>query len=148
MVKAFGCRPVVTYLRALRVGVRKPPRKDPAGAGRQCRLWGFDDAGACVVDALAGVIGGGSMRSLYSGHVAAGVAASPPCRPDGHLAVLSKYRSSVPLSELTTRESRVDGIVKFLCVERFPQELEVIFCGVLHRVVASGNHYHRKTDFL
>ena len=32
-VKGFGCRPVVTYLRALRAGVRKPPRKEPAGAG-------------------------------------------------------------------------------------------------------------------
>ena len=32
-VKGFGCRPVVTYLRALGAGVRKPPRKEPAGAG-------------------------------------------------------------------------------------------------------------------
>jgi len=38
----------------------------------------------------------------------------------------SRYRSSVPLTELTIRESRVDGIVKFFCAERFPQELEVI----------------------
>ena len=29
--KGFGCRPVVTYLRALRAGVRKPPRKEPGG---------------------------------------------------------------------------------------------------------------------
>jgi hypothetical protein len=29
--KGFGYRPEVTYLRALRAGVRKPPRKEPAG---------------------------------------------------------------------------------------------------------------------
>jgi hypothetical protein len=28
LVKRFGCRPVMTYLRALRAGVRKPPRKE------------------------------------------------------------------------------------------------------------------------
>jgi hypothetical protein len=39
-VKGFGCRPVVTYPRALRVGVRKPPRKEPAGAGRQLAVYG------------------------------------------------------------------------------------------------------------
>jgi hypothetical protein len=39
-VKGLGCRPVVTYLRALRVGVRKPPRKGPAGAGRQLAVYG------------------------------------------------------------------------------------------------------------
>jgi hypothetical protein len=66
MVKGFGCRPVLTYLRALRAGVRKPPRKEPAGAGRQCRPWGFDDAGACVVDALAGEIGGGSTIAVLA----------------------------------------------------------------------------------
>jgi len=33
MVKGFGCRPVVTYLGALRAGVRKPPRKEPSGSG-------------------------------------------------------------------------------------------------------------------
>ena len=41
VVKGFGCRPVVTYLRALRAGVRKPPRKEPAGAGRQLALMGI-----------------------------------------------------------------------------------------------------------
>src|SRR5437763_5875744 len=57
-VKGFGCRPMVTYPRALRAGVRKPPRKEPAG-GRVsgCRLWGFDGAAAWVGDALAGVVG-------------------------------------------------------------------------------------------
>jgi hypothetical protein len=40
LVKGFGWRPVVTYLRALRVGVRKPPRKEPAGAGRQLAVYG------------------------------------------------------------------------------------------------------------
>jgi hypothetical protein len=29
MVKGFGCRPVVTYPRVMRAGVRKPPRKEP-----------------------------------------------------------------------------------------------------------------------
>jgi hypothetical protein len=40
-VKGFGCRPVVTYLHALRAGVRKPPRKEPAGAGRQLAPMGI-----------------------------------------------------------------------------------------------------------
>ena len=31
VVKGFGCRPVVTYRRVLRAGVRKPLRKEPAG---------------------------------------------------------------------------------------------------------------------
>jgi hypothetical protein len=31
MVKGFGCRPVVTYPRALRAGVRNPPQEEPAG---------------------------------------------------------------------------------------------------------------------
>ena len=30
-MKGFGCRPVELFARALRVGVRKPPRKEPAG---------------------------------------------------------------------------------------------------------------------
>jgi hypothetical protein len=37
-------------------GVRKPPRKEPAGAGRAAwRVRGFGRATACVRDALAGV---------------------------------------------------------------------------------------------
>jgi hypothetical protein len=48
-----------------------------------------------------------------------------PDDPSG-ISPFSRYQSSVPLTELTTRESRVDGVVKFLCAERFPQELEVI----------------------
>jgi hypothetical protein len=57
-VKGFGWRPIVIYRCALRAGVRKPPRKEPAG-GRVsgCRLWGFDGAAAWVGDALAGVVG-------------------------------------------------------------------------------------------
>src|SRR5271169_5285498 len=40
----------------LRASVRKPLRKEPAGAGRAvCRLWGFDGVVACVGDAPAGV---------------------------------------------------------------------------------------------
>jgi hypothetical protein len=31
-----------------------------------CRLWRFDDAAACVVDALAGAIGGGSTIAVAS----------------------------------------------------------------------------------
>src|SRR6266566_505077 len=59
-VKGFGCRPMVTYPGALRAGVRKPPRKEPAGRRVDgCRLWGFDGAAAWVGDALAGVVGGG-----------------------------------------------------------------------------------------
>jgi hypothetical protein len=33
-VKGFGCRPIVTYPRVLRAGVRKPPSGEPAEAGR------------------------------------------------------------------------------------------------------------------
>jgi len=41
----FGRRPVVTYPPSVRTGVRKPPRKEPAGRWRAvCRLWGFDRA--------------------------------------------------------------------------------------------------------
>jgi hypothetical protein len=32
-VKGFGCRPMVTYPRALRAGVRKPPGRNPRAAG-------------------------------------------------------------------------------------------------------------------
>jgi hypothetical protein len=60
MVKGFGCRPVLTNPGVLRAGVRKPPRKEPAGAGRAvCRLWGFDGA-------PAGVVGGGSTIAMVS----------------------------------------------------------------------------------
>ena len=50
---------------ALRAGVRKPPRKEPAGrheGGR--RLWGFDRAAAWAGDALAGVVGVGSTVAV------------------------------------------------------------------------------------
>jgi hypothetical protein len=56
---------MVSYPRALRAGVRKPPRKEPAGGrvgGR--RLWGFDGAAAWVGDALAGVVGVGSTIAM------------------------------------------------------------------------------------
>jgi hypothetical protein len=39
-VKGFGCRPVVTYRRALRAGVRKPPRKEPGGAAWAVVVYG------------------------------------------------------------------------------------------------------------
>jgi hypothetical protein len=48
-----------------------------------------------------------------------------PDDPSG-ISPFFQHRSSSPLTELTTRKNRVDGIVKFLCAERFPQELEVI----------------------
>ena len=52
---------------ALRAGVRKPPRKEPAGIDRAvCRLWGFNGAVACVRDALAGVVGGGTTITVAS----------------------------------------------------------------------------------
>src|SRR6516162_8432529 len=48
---------------ALGAGVRKPPRKEPAGRRVDgCRLWGFDGAAAWVGDALAGVVGGSDDR--------------------------------------------------------------------------------------
>jgi hypothetical protein len=61
-VKGFGCRPVVTYLRALRAGVRKPPRKEPAGrlAGRaETAIAAGDD----VVAADEVGLGGDALRS-------------------------------------------------------------------------------------
>src|SRR5271166_1302455 len=60
-VKGFGCRPVVTYPRVLRAGVRKPPGKEPAvgGAGGGGR-WRFDGAAARASDALSDGVGGGS----------------------------------------------------------------------------------------
>ena len=67
MVKGFGCRPVVTYPAALGAGVRKPPRKEPAGIDAAvCRLWGFNETVACVRDALAGVGGGGPTIAVGS----------------------------------------------------------------------------------
>src|SRR6516164_2266114 len=50
---------------ALRAGVRKPPRKEPAGrrVGRGY-LWGFDRAAVWVADALAGVVAGRSMIAM------------------------------------------------------------------------------------
>src|SRR5437667_12790025 len=39
VVKGFGCRPVVTYP-VLRAGVRKPPRKEPAGPGGRSAAYG------------------------------------------------------------------------------------------------------------
>jgi len=66
-VKGFGWRPVVSYPPVLRAGVRKPLRKEPAGAGRTASgLWGFDGAVAWVGDALAGVIGGGLTIAVVS----------------------------------------------------------------------------------
>src|SRR5260370_38038827 len=40
MVKGFGCRPVVSYPPVLTAGVRKPPRKEPAGAGGRSAVYG------------------------------------------------------------------------------------------------------------
>ena len=52
---------------ALRAGVRKPPRKEPAGIDRAVyRLWGFYGAVACVRDALAGVVGSGPTIAVGS----------------------------------------------------------------------------------
>src|SRR6516225_7909613 len=52
-VKGFGCRPVVTYPAVLGAGVRKPPRKEPAGNRcAVCRLWGFGCAEIHVKFAL------------------------------------------------------------------------------------------------
>ena len=63
LVKGFGCRPVVTIRVRSEAGVRKPPRKEPAGRRVDgCRLWGFDGPAAWVGDALAGVVGGSDDR--------------------------------------------------------------------------------------
>jgi hypothetical protein len=40
VVKGFGCRPVADLSGALRAGVRKPPRKEPAGAVRAVAVYG------------------------------------------------------------------------------------------------------------
>ncbi len=59
-VQGFGCRPVEAYPTVLTAGFRKPPRKEPAGAGwPACGLWRFAGAASCVGDALAGVVGVG-----------------------------------------------------------------------------------------
>ena len=51
----------------VRAGVRKPPRKEPAGIDRAvCRLWGFNGAVACVRDTLAGVVVGGPTIAVGS----------------------------------------------------------------------------------
>jgi hypothetical protein len=65
--EGFRMPAVHDYPRALRAGVRKPPRKEPAGrwAGG-CRLWGFDGAAVWVGDALAGVVGGGPTIAVAS----------------------------------------------------------------------------------
>ena len=57
--------PSQLFARALRAGVRKPPRKEPAGrrAGG-CRLWGFNRAAARTGDPLAGVDGVGSTVAV------------------------------------------------------------------------------------
>ena len=49
--------PSSTYPPSVRAGVRKPPRKEPAGRWRAvCRLWGFDRAAALARAALGGVV--------------------------------------------------------------------------------------------
>src|SRR5229473_5131797 len=59
-VQGFGCRPVETHPTVLTAGFRKPPRKEPAGAGwPACGLWRFAGAASCVGDAVAGVVGVG-----------------------------------------------------------------------------------------
>ena len=48
-------------------GVRKPPRKEPAGSWCAVSgLWGFYGAACWVGDALAGVVGGGSTITVAS----------------------------------------------------------------------------------
>ena len=42
----------------------KASQEGTRGGRATCRLWGFDDTTACVVDALVGVIGGGSTVKL------------------------------------------------------------------------------------
>jgi hypothetical protein len=62
-VKGFGCRPEHERSIRYKAGVRKPPRKEPAGRRVDgCRLWGFDGAAAWVGDAFAGVVGGSDDR--------------------------------------------------------------------------------------
>ena len=64
IVKGFGCRPVVTYPRVLRAGVRKPPGKEPAvGGAGDGRLWRFNGGAARASDALSGGVGGGSATA-------------------------------------------------------------------------------------
>jgi len=46
-------------------GVRKPPRKEPAGAWwAACRLWGFGWVAAWVGAALVWVVGGGPTMAV------------------------------------------------------------------------------------
>jgi hypothetical protein len=51
----------------VRAGVRKPPRKEPAGRWvGVCRLWGFERAAAWVGGALAGGVDGGPTIAVAS----------------------------------------------------------------------------------
>src|SRR5689334_20743962 len=51
----------------VRAGVRKPPRKEPAGRWvGVCRLWGFERAAAWVGGALAGRVDGGPTIAVAS----------------------------------------------------------------------------------
>jgi hypothetical protein len=58
----------VTYSPVVRAGVRKPPRKEPAGRWRAvCRLWGFDRAAASARAGLGGVVKGGVPSIIENG---------------------------------------------------------------------------------
>jgi hypothetical protein len=60
--------PACGDLSARAEGRRPKASQEGTRGGRvtACRLWGFDDAAVCVVDALAGVIGGGSTIAVAS----------------------------------------------------------------------------------
>jgi hypothetical protein len=50
-VKGFGCRPGASDRPGIGAGVRKPPKKEPAGKRRAVgRLWGFGVAAALAGD--------------------------------------------------------------------------------------------------
>src|SRR6516165_6034335 len=56
--KGFGCRPSASDQPGIRAGVRKPPKKEPAGERRAVlRLWGFDVAAGLAGDGVARIAG-------------------------------------------------------------------------------------------
>ena len=56
--KGFGCRPNASDRPGVGAGVRKPPKKEPAGERRAVgRLWEFDVAAGLAGDGVARIAG-------------------------------------------------------------------------------------------
>src|SRR5580700_8224308 len=71
------------------------------GRATACRLWGFDWAAACLVDALAGVIGGGSTIAVAS--------LAPPRQSTGQFSLIDGIGRAVGGGGATAMRSRKRG---------------------------------------